>query len=62
MPANTNIRKQVKNEYLRKLNILLKSKKAQTLFKNFNHFSHSNIDKLNINKIQNTYFHIINNI
>ena len=61
MPANSNIRKHVKNEYLRKLHILLKSKKAQTLFKEFNHFSHTNIDKLNINKIQNTYFHIINN-
>lgn len=62
-PANTTIRKHVKNEYLRRLNLLLnKSKKNQTLFKDFNHFSHSNIDKLNINKIQNTYFYIINNI
>ena len=62
-PPNSNIRKLVKNEYLRRLHLLLdKSKKNQTLFKNFNHFSHSNIDKLNITKIQNTFFHIINNL
>ncbi len=63
MPANHKIRNLVKNEYLRRLHILLdKSKKNQSLFKEFNHFSHTNIDKLNIIKIQNTFFHIINNI
>jgi len=63
IPANHKIRNFVKNEYLRRLHILLdKSKKAQALFKEFNHFSHTNIDKLNIIKIQNTFFHIINNI